>query len=935
LATGTAESGEDAGRLIVDLIGDAARVRRILRGLAMSLKPLAALVLAGLLAFAGRGQADDASLAPAGGSQLFEPVVDEASAGNAGMFVGVGRFSNDDSLQSLAYATHDAVELAHLFVFELRLIAPRNCHVLLSSEPISETVAGHLDQLRKAGAKISTAERSRILLTLRSIKSVATAREQMLVCAFSSHGFEDRSDAYVMPADGVRDLLLETAVAIASIEKMMGESRAGHRLMLVDACQERITVKSTGEASIGSPASEAFAAALKVPTGQAKFASCSPGEFSFEHGSLGGVGHGIFTFQFLEALRGGAQADEQNIVRLGTVAEFVATNVTAWTKANKRPKQTPFLQSPVETRSLPLASKANDIKALIAEIERLPAAAGLPADVRASLIARLRAADLADPAERRLIVATRDFVRGALDADIFISFVQRNHPGPRTELSESVAEVRLSLKQMDFVAAYAKAELHRADHPDSQELDFLLWKSLHELDRPQEAEAALERMERRDPDSTLFHVASSLSLQDFSYTDSEFQASIEHAKLAVRRGDFLDDVVPSYAWACMVSDHYKEGVEFLERHLETHRDHAVALRELANLNGRLVPDAVLPLLDQAIAADPTDPLAYNYRGHYGMDDDANRALRDFDRAIELAPRYGNAYMGRASALIKLDRIDEALQAMSRGIQQAQSREKEHHDLIYKMGTLIELERLTEAEADLRRAAELFPDSAETWMARCELHFARQQSPEAIGAARHAAVLDPQSPEPHQFLAMIHYDRVEMPEAIAAMSAAIRVKPSARRYEYLAKLCLEEGRISQGLAALEDLERLGGDANRSVARQLREVVEQAVAAGDHRVRVQNSSTIRGATLWVADGGEKASIPAGQARFVSGGLSFHRDSEADAYVAVPIVKYFTGRVGDPSGRAWDWAQHSGQLEFDVIRSEGQSIWYDVPNEAPPPP
>src|SRR5688572_14705276 len=158
-----------------------------------------------------------------------------------------------------------------------------------------------------------------------------------------------------MPSDGIRELLVDTAVPLKTIESKMEKSPAGHRLLLVDACQERVSARSTNPA--GEPASKAFEAAFKSPSGQAKFASCAGGEHSYEHHSLGGAGHGLFTFAFLEALRGGAIADDGNIVRLGAVSQYVDGFVKEWAKENGRSAQSPFLSSPEATRKMPLAQK--------------------------------------------------------------------------------------------------------------------------------------------------------------------------------------------------------------------------------------------------------------------------------------------------------------------------------------------------------------------------------------------------------------------------------------------------------------------------------------------------------------------------------------------------------------------------------------------------
>jgi len=368
-------------------------------------------------------QPGERNIGRAGSTALFDPLADTASPGNAGLFVGVNRFTRDEGLNELTYAVHDAIELAHLFVHELKLIPASNCYLLLSGEPSADSVRQHLAQLRAGGAKVWGADRSRILLTFLDLRRAATKDENLFVCTFSSHGFNEGRTAYVMPSDGHRELLSETAVPLETIETKMEDSKAGHRLLLVDACQERVSAR--GSTSAGKAAEAAFIDALKKESGQAKLASCSPGEFSFEHRSLGGVGHGVFTYSFLEALRGGAKSDRENLVRLGPVADYVAARVTAWTKQAGRRKQTPFLESPVAAKQLPLAIKADDLTTLIASVSRAPLTGGLTKTLRDRLVKALPRVNPALAADREFLATTRDFVNGRMRPRLFLPYAER------------------------------------------------------------------------------------------------------------------------------------------------------------------------------------------------------------------------------------------------------------------------------------------------------------------------------------------------------------------------------------------------------------------------------------------------------------------------------------------------------------------------------
>jgi tetratricopeptide (TPR) repeat protein len=382
-------------------------------------------------------------------SQLFQPLAPEPSFGNAGFFVGVNTFTQDTGVSSLSFAVNDAIETAYLFSFELKLISPSRCFIAISGEPAAPSVKEHLEKLRAQGATIKQADRSAILLTFLQSAAIAKRESDLLVCSFSSHGFEDRGDAYVLPSDGVRQLLADTAVPLKTIETNMQNSKAGHRLLLVDACQERVSARGS---SAGVPTSTAFMRALAAPTGQAKLASCSPGEFSFEHASLGGVGHGVFTHALLEALRGGARADADNLVHLGDVADYVSTNVLNWTKENRRPEQRPSLHCAVDARRLPLASKADDLHTLIESVRRQPISGGLRADIQDSLVEYLSQLDSQDSADRQLLTATRDFCSGQLPFQLFVPYVEQDR-------SRWIIPSRLTAQQLSDQAFAAAREI--------------------------------------------------------------------------------------------------------------------------------------------------------------------------------------------------------------------------------------------------------------------------------------------------------------------------------------------------------------------------------------------------------------------------------------------------------------------------------------------
>jgi formylglycine-generating enzyme required for sulfatase activity len=357
-------------------------------------------------------------------STLFEPVTGQAPPGNAGLFIGVNEFPKDARLNRLQFAVHDAVEQAYLFVFELKLIPAENCFLLLSGAPTAEPVRQHLERLKASKAVVSSADRNEILSKLETLSGIGGKPSDLLVCSVSSHGFIADGRPYVMPSDGSKSRLKLTAVSLDQVEVDMEQSRAGHRLLFVDACQERVAAKSTGVAMAEQGMDAAFKQAFASSTGQYKLASCSPKQLSYENPSLGNVGHGVFSYALLEALRGGAAADGQNLVRLREVESFVTRYLSTWSIEAKLPAQTPFVAGAMSSRDLPLARKASDLATLVTSVRRQPAVGVFTSELRDRLATVLGKLDLRQESDRKLMSFTQNFVNGSFDAEAFVPYLR-------------------------------------------------------------------------------------------------------------------------------------------------------------------------------------------------------------------------------------------------------------------------------------------------------------------------------------------------------------------------------------------------------------------------------------------------------------------------------------------------------------------------------
>ena len=102
-------------------------------------------------------------------------------------------------------------------------------------------------------------------------RAVAVPQEptDLVVVSLSSHGFEEGGIPYVMPADGTRAFLADTGFKLKTVEDRLARSKAGKRLLIVDACRE----KATGDdKSLGTSMDQAWRAALAQASGQAVLA---------------------------------------------------------------------------------------------------------------------------------------------------------------------------------------------------------------------------------------------------------------------------------------------------------------------------------------------------------------------------------------------------------------------------------------------------------------------------------------------------------------------------------------------------------------------------------------------------------------------------------------------------------------------------------------
>lgn len=123
-------------------------------------------------------------------------------------------------------------------------------------------------------------------------------------------------------------------------------------------------------------------------------------------------------------------------------------------------------------------------------------------------------------------------------------------------------------------------------------------------------------------------------------------------------------------------------------------------------------ELVLKVLDKAIELKPKYVEAWDGKGAaLGQLGRYDEALRVFEKAIEFKPNYAEAWNGKGVVLGRLRRYDEALDALNKAIEL----KRNFVDAWYNKGvTLYKLSRLDEALEAFDKAIELKPNYVEAW-----------------------------------------------------------------------------------------------------------------------------------------------------------------------------------------------------------------------------
>jgi Caspase domain len=288
---------------------------------ARSMLPLRLLALVLLAMFAGSAALAD----PRGVESAPAPAgLDQAYARRVALVVGIDTYPTDLAIQDLRFATKDARDMAAV------LRDPR----FGAFDQTVELIGGFVSQEAFWNAFIAATA------TLNS--------EDTFVLYFAGHGtlaLEDRGTTlYLLPSDGLLDEPKRTGISLREVEDWVEHLPARQRVLMVDACHSM----SSDARSVVSLATRRELDRLRGPAPSPPPRDVSASEVYLYAAAFNQPAHedealqnGVYTHYLVEALQGKADLDDDGLVEVMELHDWVTAKTESFTGG----RQVPQIQS--------------------------------------------------------------------------------------------------------------------------------------------------------------------------------------------------------------------------------------------------------------------------------------------------------------------------------------------------------------------------------------------------------------------------------------------------------------------------------------------------------------------------------------------------------------------------------------------------------------
>jgi formylglycine-generating enzyme required for sulfatase activity len=266
---------------------------------------------------------------------VLSPATPVAGAQESGkklaLLVGIDRYKAGSGFSTLPFPQRDVDALARLLVDSG--YRPEHVRVLTMDK-------GAKNDPRFLPIRENILEEFRLLVGDRKpsdsllIALVGHGLTRMVKVKAQNAGGNDveRSVGFFCPMNAdIRDT--KSLISLDDLYAKLDQSKAGVKVMLVDACRDNPTEGNTGAIPF---------APVPVPASVAALFSCSDGEVAWEDNDLGG-GHGVFFHYVIEGLKGDADANHDGKVSLLELTEYIQDKVPDFVSQRRGRRQMPVL----------------------------------------------------------------------------------------------------------------------------------------------------------------------------------------------------------------------------------------------------------------------------------------------------------------------------------------------------------------------------------------------------------------------------------------------------------------------------------------------------------------------------------------------------------------------------------------------------------------
>ena len=243
------------------------------------------------------------------------------------LLVGVRKYDPNE-LRGLPYSEPNVVELSGV----LKAEGYKQGNVML----MTQTVGAEDTRLLPLAANV----RKELKLLLDEMDE-----DDSVLVALAGHGvqFQGENESYFCPADA-RLADKSTLIPLSEIYKALENSRAGLKVLLVDACRNDPQSQNSRSREVVKLESVTRPQRTPPPGGVVAFFSCSEGEKAFEHADLK---HGVFFHFVIQALKGAAVGPDQNDVLVPDLVKYVTRQVKDFVREKYGVKQQPELKGTI------------------------------------------------------------------------------------------------------------------------------------------------------------------------------------------------------------------------------------------------------------------------------------------------------------------------------------------------------------------------------------------------------------------------------------------------------------------------------------------------------------------------------------------------------------------------------------------------------------